>query len=76
MHFIQHHAVAIIIGWYVYSAAVSALPSPLPNERWYQFSYVMLHTLAGSLARAGATIYPQAFKAQDSTDNSVDNMKK
>ena len=76
MNWIHTHAIEIIIIWYVFSAAVSALPSPLPNERWYQFVYVMLHGLAGSLARAGATIYPQAFKAQDSTDNSVDNMKK
>jgi hypothetical protein len=62
MHFAQQHVIGVLIAWYAFSAAVSALPSPLPNERWYQFCYVMAHTLAGSLARAGASMYPQAFK--------------
>lgn len=71
MHYIHQHAIAILIGWYIFSAAVSSLPSPLPNERWYQFLYVMLHTLAGSLARAGATIYPNAFKGINVESESV-----
>ena len=62
MQFAHTHVIGIMIGWYVFSAAISALPTPLPGERWYQFVYIMLHTLAGSLARAGATMYPAAFK--------------
>ena len=71
MNWIHTHAIEIIIIWYVFSAAVSALPSPLPNERWYQFVYIMLHGLAGSLARAGATLYPKAFQGANVQTDTV-----
>ena len=71
MNFAHQHVIGILICWYAFSAAVSALPSPLPNERWYQFCYVMAHTFAGSLARAGATMYPQAFKGASVQQDSI-----
>jgi hypothetical protein len=61
MVWIHAHAIELFIIWYIFSAAVSSMPTPLPNERGYQWFYVMLHTLAGSIGRAGASLYPAMF---------------
>ena len=61
MNFIHSHAIELFIFWYIFSAGVSGMPTPLANERGYQWLYVTLHTLAGSIGRAGASLYPAMF---------------
>lgn len=58
MPWLHKHVIAALVIYYVFSAIVSGLPKPLPNERLYQFIFVTLHTLAGSLGRAMASFYP------------------
>lgn len=51
----KHPAVVVILGaaWWIFSAAVSALPMPEQNDpKWYKFLFAFAHSLAGSLARA------------------------
>ncbi|MGN6593967.1 MAG: hypothetical protein ACTHJX_13795 [Terriglobales bacterium] len=49
---VDAHAVEILIGWYIFSAAVSGMPAPgEASGAGYRWLYHSLHLLAGDLAR-------------------------
>jgi hypothetical protein len=44
--------------YWIFNAAVGAMPEPLPNSRGYEFLYKFLHTLAGNVQKAFAMKIP------------------
>ena len=49
---IKDHIIEIWATWYVFSAAVSSLPTPVETSgNLYRFFFTFLHTLAGSIGR-------------------------
>ena len=44
--------IEIFLGYWVFSAVVSGMPSPKPEQFWYNWLYTTAHTLAGSLKTA------------------------
>lgn len=47
----------IIVSYWVFSAAVGAMPTPLvTSSPWYIFLFRFLHTLAGNLNRAAISL--------------------
>ena len=41
-----------VAAYWLFMAAVSNLPMPKPEERWYSFLFGLLHTLAANVERA------------------------
>ena len=49
----QHPTISAVIGYYVVSAAIGAMPAPQAGDsRWYLFLFKFLNTLGGNLTRA------------------------
>lgn len=49
----SHHLIFAIAVYWTFSAAVSALPMPTPNgNKFYEWTYGFLHTIAGNLTTA------------------------
>ncbi len=45
------HAVAVLLAWYVFSAVVSGMPAPTNSSGMgYRWAYRSLHVLAGDLS--------------------------
>ena len=70
----EHHPYEFIVAYFVFSNVVSALPTPLPNDRWYLFVFNLLHGIAGSLGRITnrTTIGQQLDVAQAKVDDARD----
>lgn len=48
-----HETIAALVAYYVVSAAIGAMPAPLPGSSlFYQFLFKFLNTLGGNLTRA------------------------
>jgi hypothetical protein len=58
---VQHHQVLYTLGgYYVFSAAVGAMPAPMPNgNAFYSWVFHFLQTLGANLTRVIASKYPQ-----------------
>jgi hypothetical protein len=51
--FNDSHFWAFVIGYWVFSAAVGAMPVPYDTDSsWYKFFYTFLHTLSGNITAA------------------------
>lgn len=51
MNFMNSHGLALLAGWYVFSAVVSGMPEPLAaSGTGYRWAYASLHALAGDLS--------------------------
>lgn len=59
IHFIaQHEFWSGIIAYWVFSAAVSAMPTPNGSSQGYEWLFKFLHTIAGNLTNAFAAKIP------------------
>lgn len=58
-----HPVIVAMALYWIFSAAVSAMPMPQNGSMFYKWAFAFLHTLAGSVARAVATKYPEFFKS-------------
>lgn len=56
---VSQHAFVILVAWWLFSNAASALPTPLDGERWYKFFFTLAHTIAGNGGRIMATVFPK-----------------
>ena len=57
--YLQSHSLIVLGAYYVFSAAISAMPSPNPDSgNGYKWLYQFGNTLAGNLSRAFATKLP------------------
>lgn len=57
LNFVHANAILLLVGWYVFAAAVSNLPKPAAQDgRFYFWAYGFLHTLAGNIAQVGEAI--------------------
>lgn len=53
MDFFHAHPFALVLSWWVFSAAVGSLPAPTKDSsRFYQWFYPFANTLGANLARA------------------------
>jgi hypothetical protein len=70
---VQHHQVLYTLaGYYIFSAAVGAMPTPMPNgNAFYSWMFHFLQTLGANLARVVANKYPQIVEPQKGTSNDV-----
>lgn len=70
---IQQHPTMWALGaWYVFSAAISALPMPKADApQIYSWAFAFLHTVAGSIGRVMAMKYSESglVDAQVKTTN-------
>ncbi len=48
---IHHQTTFILVGWWLFSNLVSALPSPTSYTSFYRFFFNLMHGLAGSIGR-------------------------
>lgn len=49
IHWLESHALVVVLVYYVFNAIVSGMPEPLPNGNLgYLWAYRSLHTLAGN----------------------------
>jgi len=64
-----HPVIVAMALYWIFSAAVSAMPMPTNGSMFYKWVFAFLHTLAGSVTRAIASKYPNFF-----TDSSVPPM--
>lgn len=54
---VPSHPYLVIGAYYIYSAAVSALPMPSETDgKFYQWLFAFLHALAGSLSRGAMAL--------------------
>jgi hypothetical protein len=54
----QHEFWSAIVGYWILSAAVSAMPAPTGNNPGYAWLYQFLHTIAGNLTTAFGSKIP------------------
>jgi hypothetical protein len=60
MNFIAQHPYALIAGYYIFSAAVGAMPEPKDTSSdAYVWLYGFLHIISGNIAKAVNAKYPQ-----------------
>lgn len=64
MHYLAHHPyLESLIGWYVFSNAVSALPAPEPKGNpFYLWLFTFSHGIAGNIGTLMKELRPQAVK--------------
>lgn len=60
MNFIHAHPFVLVGSWWVFSAAVGAMPAPSKepgkeSSAFYQWLYMFLNTIAANIARAYST---------------------
>lgn len=54
--FIKVHPFALLAAWWIYSAAIGALPAPNANSSaFYQWAFKFTNTIAANIARAYST---------------------
>jgi hypothetical protein len=58
-HWVTQHSFTILVVWWLFSNAASALPTPLEGERWYKFFFALAHSIAGNSGRIMATVFPR-----------------
>lgn len=58
LSWVNAHGIEVMAAWYIFSAFVSSLPSPIEpqgltkgSSALYKFTFSFMHTLAGSLGR-------------------------
>lgn len=53
MNFIHAHPFALVLSWWVFSAATGSLPAPTAQSSpFYQWMFKFLNTIAANIARA------------------------
>ena len=67
---IQHHQVLYTVaGYYVFSAAVGAMPTPATNgNMFYRWLFGFLQAVGANLTRVVASKYPEAFAPSNTTN--------
>ena len=56
MNFIHAHPFVLVGSWWVFSAAVGAMPAPSAgSSAFYEWAYKFLNTIAANIARAYST---------------------
>lgn len=47
----EHNSEAIMIVWFLFSCAVSTMPTPKPDERWYAWGFNFAHAVTANVGR-------------------------